>query len=529
MNQPTDRSPSSTFRRTMLTMLVALQVQSAWGGYFLGLVDLPGGNTDSTATAISADGSTVVGYTDTSTGAEAFRWNLATGLHGLADLAGGIAWSEAHGVSADGSVVVGLSHSAQGMEAFRWSSDTGMSGLGDFLDDQQVSSLASAVSADGKTIIGTGNYSAGGGPRPVTGKAFVWNSQAGLQPLPGLPNGPDCSRANDLTPDASMIVGIGNCDASFQVEDIGLAVTFHRDAPATPLDAKPEIDQRSFAYAVANNGIVVGAHTVETGRFGRTIARRWLSDGTSQDLTSDKLAFSMARDVNANGQVVVGEWLAGDTQPTAFYWDEVRGALDLRTLLLDFGFHEAAAWTLDASAAISADGRTIAGTGTNPLGQREAWVAQLSLKTPGDFDFNRIVDASDIDHLSEVLRAGRQDLPFDTNHDLRVTADDRLVWVVEIARTYFGDANLDATFSSQDLIQVFQAGEYEDQKPRNSTWSEGDWDGNGDFESADLIVAFQQGGYEQGPRTVAVPEIAPPLILPLLAMILLLRERPIFG
>ena len=58
-----------------------------------------------------------------------------------------------------------------------------------------------------------------------------------------------------------------------------------------------------------------------------------------------------------------------------------------------------------------------------------------------------------------------------------------------------GDANGDGRFDSQDLLQVFQAGEYEDGVPGNSTWEEGDWTGDGEFDSADLLAAFRAGGY----------------------------------
>jgi probable HAF family extracellular repeat protein len=52
--------------------------------------------------------------------------------HGrLGDLPGGEFHSVAIGVSADGSVIVGPSDSASGYEAFRWTSDGGMVGLGD--------------------------------------------------------------------------------------------------------------------------------------------------------------------------------------------------------------------------------------------------------------------------------------------------------------------------------------------------------------------------------------------------------------
>ncbi|MCA9172596.1 MAG: hypothetical protein KDB23_33255, partial [Planctomycetales bacterium] len=74
--------------------------------------------------------------------------------------------------------------------------------------------------------------------------------------------------------------------------------------------------------------------------------------------------------------------------------------------------------------------------------------------------------------------------------------------------TYFGDANLDGEFNSADLINVFQAGQYEDAFSANSTWSTGDWNGDGEFTTSDFVVAFQDGGYEKGPRHAvsAVPE-----------------------
>ena len=64
-----------------------------------------------------------------------------------------------------------------------------------------------------------------------------------------------------------------------------------------------------------------------------------------------------------------------------------------------------------------------------------------------------------------------------------------------------GDANGDGLFDSSDLVTVFQAGEYEDGIPNNSTYEEGDWNGDGEFDSGDLVLAFQGGHYE----TAAMP------------------------
>jgi hypothetical protein len=101
------------------------------------------------------------------------------------------------------------------------------------------------------------------------------------------------------------------------------------------------------------------------------------------------------------------------------------------------------------------------------------------------------------------------DVIFDLNRDNRVDDEDPRVWTQELKNTYFGDANLDGEFSSDDLLRVFQAGEYEDSVTANSSWSIGDWNGDREFTSSDLIWAFRDGGYETGPATEiahAVPE-----------------------
>lgn len=126
----------------------------------------------------------------------------------------------------------------------------------------------------------------------------------------------------------------------------------------------------------------------------------------------------------------------------------------------------------------------------------------------GDFNQDSIIDASDIDLLSAAIRTQPSDSRFDVNGNGRVDTLDRAVWIDDLARTYAGDANLDGQFSSEDLVAVFVAGEYEDRLVGNSTWSSGDWTGDGEFDSQDFLYAFRQGGYNAGPRTAvqSVPE-----------------------
>ncbi len=126
----------------------------------------------------------------------------------------------------------------------------------------------------------------------------------------------------------------------------------------------------------------------------------------------------------------------------------------------------------------------------------------------GDFNGDGQLGVADIDQLTSAVRGNSTEAKYDVNQDKAVNGEDRLYWVNQLKKTYLGDADLNGEFNSGDFIVVFQAGQYEDGTPGNSTWATGDWSGDGDFDTSDFVVAFQAGGYEKGPRTAvsAVPE-----------------------
>jgi hypothetical protein len=142
----------------------------------------------------------------------------------------------------------------------------------------------------------------------------------------------------------------------------------------------------------------------------------------------------------------------------------------------------------------------------------------------GDFDGNGTLDATDIDLLSTEVRSGTNDPAYDLNADQLVDDLDQTVWVETLRKTYFGDSNLDREFNTADLVQVFQAGVYEDTIDGNAGWESGDWNGDADFNSRDLVLAFQSGGYEIGPRPAAVPEPSASLLL-LIGIAMAVRRR----
>jgi probable HAF family extracellular repeat protein len=132
----------------------------------IGLGDLPGGAFISKATAVSADGSVVVGSSQSDLCGEAFRWEKGV-MTGLGTLPIGGQGSVAMGVSSDGSVVVGHIGGTwffdPPIEAFVWTERKGMQSVWSVLVDQFGLDLsgwtltsAEGISDDGLVIVGTG-------------------------------------------------------------------------------------------------------------------------------------------------------------------------------------------------------------------------------------------------------------------------------------------------------------------------------------------------------------------------------------
>lgn len=139
-----------------------------------GLGSLPGVSLGGRAMGISADGSVVVGHGEGALGREAFRWTATGGMIGLGDLAGGMYWSEAHGVSPDGDVVVGTSWTDTGRRAFRWTAESGLQALGTMSNG--YAQTAYSASEGGGVIVGTARAN-------ESSLAFLWTEADGVRLL----------------------------------------------------------------------------------------------------------------------------------------------------------------------------------------------------------------------------------------------------------------------------------------------------------------------------------------------------------
>lgn len=85
---------------------------------------------------------------------------------------------------------------------------------------------------------------------------------------------------------------------------------------------------------------------------------------------------SHAFGVSADGSVVVGQSVSASGSE-AFIWEGDNGIRSLKNILVgDFGL-DLAGWDLTGARGISADGLTIVGSGINPDGNPEGWIATI--------------------------------------------------------------------------------------------------------------------------------------------------------
>jgi hypothetical protein len=234
-------------------------------------------------------------------------------------------------------------------------------------------------------------------------------------------------------------------------------------------------------------------------------------------------------DTNAASDSKAFDYAVYFTEP--FVYDPSDG-----NLLLDVtasGFSPGGFWT-DSRSRGDARSTIIVGDPGSPVANASGpwdWPTQFLFVSSlqqyrGDFNRNGL-DVSDIDLMNTVVRSGTNENRFDMTGDGKVDQLDRRFWVDHIRRTYFGDANLDGVFDSGDLVSVFQAAQYEDAIPGNSTWATGDWDGDGDFTTGDLVQSFQDGGFERGPRPafITVPEPSLSVLLGSTLLVLMMCRR----
>jgi probable HAF family extracellular repeat protein len=342
---------------------------------------LPGTTTGnySTADAVSADGSVVVGTSNY----RAYRWTALGGMQDLGVLSGGTN-SYGRAVNADGSVVVVRSQSPQGTFGARWTAQGGLQSIG--VATGTTGSDGLAISADGSIIVGS-SYSS----TYSVNRASRWTLAGGLV---GIYGGylTDNSWANSISADglaAAGPVGTSPNQHAFRWTQAGGMV----DLGVFP--------GANYAYAngiSADGSVVTGYGIVPVSGYRMF---RWTQATGMQPLAPE--TYAVAQGLSRDGRVVVG-WHNLDTS-AAMAWSQRTGVFDLHDRLVELGV-DMTGWVLQQGNAASADGHVIVGIGMLN-GQGRGFVATLPpFACPADFNGSGGLTVQDIFDFLNAWFAG---------------------------------------------------------------------------------------------------------------------------
>jgi len=143
--------------------------------------------------------------------------------------------------------------------------------------------------------------------------------------------------------------------------------------PLGSLEGKPY--PTSYGSDLSADGSVLVGHT----DYGSQVARsfRWTAAAGMEELgdlpgSGGNRVFRLS----ADGSVTVGDaFLNGRT---ATIWDATHGMRELKQALLDSGLaQQIEGWTFEYGAGVAGNNLTIAGSGINPAGQYDAFIAEL--------------------------------------------------------------------------------------------------------------------------------------------------------
>jgi probable HAF family extracellular repeat protein len=385
--------------------------------------------------------------------------NAQSSFHGLGDLPGGQFLSEAWGVSGDGSVVVGASIISGNVlfggtyAAFRWSQELGLQDIYD-LGGIGTVCRAYAVNGDGSVVVGSADYGVLG---PTNIVAFVWTSANGTVEIGDLPGGPNPNRAaaRGVSQDGMIVAGQGESDNGAEPfrytratsTFLGLGDlpggTFGGSGYGISADGRTIVGSsiagdgtHAFRWTQTEGMVDIGHLPTPDGVSALAEAYGANSDGSvivgmTRSMISSSSGWEAFRWTQATGMVGLGDLPGGNVlaeayattadgsiivgkggvdgncgpfgcgnAPHAFIWDAQHGMRDLNNVLPAMGLNTLG-WVLTEARGISANGRVIVGTGTNPAGDTEAWRADLGVPLApqcGSADFNHDGDsATDLD------------------------------------------------------------------------------------------------------------------------------------
>ncbi len=264
----------------------------------------------------------------------------------------------ARDVSADGSIVVGVEEGT----VFRWTK----AGSTEYLSASNWdNTFAAGISADGSTIISTVDDGTGVYAAALYTDAAGWVSIGGLIAAPPT-GGDNVTTGYSLSGDGSVAVGL-----AWHADWTAEAFSWTESGGMVGL-GRPGGNSSSRANDVSVDGsVVVGFF--ENPVNGCRRPARWTSGG-AVDLFLGEEICGEAHAVSADGRVIVGSaYVAGADYPTAFYFTDAGGWVDLGKLV-DHPFHSALATGI-------ADNGTIVGFSGDEAAQ--SWTGFVWTQTDG--------------------------------------------------------------------------------------------------------------------------------------------------
>ena len=316
------------------------------------------------ATAISADGSTIVGYCGTQA---AFLWTFDGGFADLGISSATALESLGFAVNADGSALLSRFSRADGTSgALRWNAGAGTTDV--LVQPASTELFLNAASGDLSVIVGAYDDAT----LPAGDQlGFRFTAAGGLKTLAVPDQSAYGCGTFSVSTDGTVMVG-----ACYDAANV-LRASRWRVQPSgdVVLDLPDTSANQTYAYGVSGDGnVVVGYSFDGTNQH----AIRFVGDGPFEDLGALPGTRSGASAANSDGSVIIGfsELAQNPFTDAAIVWDAQNGLRAIAGALTAAGV-DLSTWKLSFPAAISADGKTIVGNGTAPDGIERFWIARL--------------------------------------------------------------------------------------------------------------------------------------------------------
>lgn len=315
--------------------------------------------------AISRDGSTVVGYASHSVNADAralraVAWTAERGLFSLGFPTDRD--SRAVAANGDGSVLLVLAeHDTSDYDSYLWTAEA-KTRL-----QLPAGGVANDLSDDGEIVVGSLRAEAG------VNDIFRWTPRAGVENLGDLglwsssePAYDTGAQAEGLSADGNVVVGVSGGHAFRWTRADGMQRLPAEQAADTSADG-------AIVLARATNPVDSRSNSLFAMRWSVAGGVEWLGSLPSSS-PGNVQSFYEAMALSADGSVVVGTLLR-EGQQIPWIWEQTRGMRALADVLSESGV-DVTGWDLRTLSDISGDGKTIVGAG-GLAGRQAAFIVRL--------------------------------------------------------------------------------------------------------------------------------------------------------